>query len=452
MNSLSFGIPAAIVLALFATGCTGSGSSVKDDVSQTIAANNEAKGHLEWENSGLTPEEQFAKWHTEKVSAEDVCGALLQQKDQELTIFENEIKNPKNANLVAPCKAQLIERLEEHWKRDSKSLGTAEVVESTPELPAESPEDSSAESPEQTGKDLFPEAPVAPKQNAVPPEQKIRVKPPVENRPAPSAKVQDIRAGFTFPEVIAVRDFSNGYFVVNGELKTKEVLLTFDDGPHGEYSDRILAALAKVRASAIFFSMGQSVRANPDTLRRIAKAGHGIGSHSMNHRCLAFKQKCAINNKMERPLTFAEAVAEITGGHQAIQNVLGWVDPFFRFPYGESTTELKKYLQNKSVGEFNWSVDSNDWKNQSSAQMIEATMSALNQRGRGVLLFHDVHRRTAEALPELLRQLYFGGYSVVTMKASDSKARFASKLTQKMNVAKASAEIENPEAPAILGY
>ncbi len=81
-------------------------------------------------------------------------------------------------------------------------------------------------------------------------------------------------------------------------------------------------------------------------------------------------------------LTFDEAVAEIKGGHQAVFDAVGWVDPFFRFPYGESSNELKKYLKANSVGEFFLNVDSEDWKAQSNASMPKYLVTDRATRSR----------------------------------------------------------------------
>ena len=180
----------------------------------------------------------------------------------------------------------------------------------------------------------------------------------------------------------------------------------------------------------MFFALGKSVRANPDALKQVAADGHTVGSHTVTHRCIGSRSICARSNG-GRNLTFEEASAEIKGGHQAVYDTLGFVDPFFRFPFGESSPELKNFLKENATGEFYWAIDSNDWRAQSNDDLLKNTLAQIDQRGRGVVLFHDIQRKTAETLPAFLRELYTRGYSVVLLKSSDANARFNSKLVRK---------------------
>lgn len=239
-----------------------------------------------------------------------------------------------------------------------------------------------------------------------------------------------VRLDFKFPQVKQTMDFSHGQYIVNADLKPKQVLLTFDDGPHAKNTDVILRNLRKVGAKAIFFHMGRNVRVNAAVAKRVAADGHGIGSHSMTHQCLAPTSACARNNG--KMLTFAQATAEIMGGHTAVQEVLGFVDPFFRFPYGANSPELKKFVADRGVGEFFWSIDSNDWRNQSPAMLVDSVMSQLKRAGdHGVILMHDIQKRTTVALPSLLQRLHDGGYQVVTLRPARERDRFESRLAQR---------------------
>lgn len=82
------------------------------------------------------------------------------------------------------------------------------------------------------------------------------------------------------------------------------------------------------------------------------------------------------------------------------------------------------------MANFLWSIDSNDWRKinpdktaHTNAQVIKETLEQLDQRGRGLILFHDIHERTIELLPEFLVQLKKKGYSVVMLQASDSRLK-----------------------------
>lgn len=234
-----------------------------------------------------------------------------------------------------------------------------------------------------------------------------------------------------FRHITETRDISRGYQVVTGDLKPKQVVLTFDDGPSGVYTPRILQSLREVNAKAIFFALGKNVRSNAQVLRDVVRQGHAVGSHSWSHPCLGSSASCA---KMHgRNFSFAEAVEEIARGHRAIFEALGQIDPFFRFPYGESSGELRAHLASRSVAEFYWSVDSEDWKAQTVPELVNSTIEKIEKRRGGVVLFHDIQRRTVEALPYFLEELFLRGYEVVLLQAQDPHAKYNPRIPENVN-------------------
>lgn len=235
---------------------------------------------------------------------------------------------------------------------------------------------------------------------------------------------------FQFPLNIQRRDTSQGYYTSSGGVGAKEVVLTFDDGPSSAHTSKILQTLREVNAKAVFFHQGVAAKANPQLVKMVAADGHSIGSHSMNHACLGTSAACKSSNN-GKTLSFESAAKQIRDGHQAVYDILGWVDPFFRFPYGESSSALKNYLKEKATGEFFWNIDSEDWRAQSNENLIKKTMSLVKSKGKGIILFHDIQRRTAESLPLFLRQLYDNGYSVVLLQPMDLNVRHDSKLVTK---------------------
>lgn len=360
----------------FLVGC---GNSINQSVKQAVVDNQSAQSALEWEQSEANPQLLFAKWR-EEVAADkshlsaiqqEICANLTGLEAQELTIFEQEIQNAANDSLVSPCREELLSKLEEYYDQERSTLSVSvNALSSTPS-----------------------------------------------------------KNNFQFPRNVQKRDFSNGYFATSADVGKKEIVLTFDDGPSGVYTESIRRSLKEVNAKAHFFLLGKNVKANPQGVKDLAEDGHVMGSHSVTHACLGNSRACGRNNG--RVLSFAEASAEIRGGAQAVYDVLGYVDPFFRFPYGESSPELKSFLKNSSVGEFFWNIDSEDWKAQSNDKLLKNTIARVEAAGRGVLLFHDIQRKTAEIMPQLLRELYTRGYSIVLLQPADESARYNSKLVKK---------------------
>lgn len=375
MKKLLAGI--SLIAASSLIGCGN--NTVSKNIQQSVTDNQNAQSLMEWEQSKANPEILFANWRKdfmvdssqrEKLQ-KDICEELANLDALSLTIFENEIRDQNNRALIIPCKGELISKLESHYIKERSTMQVA--VNAT--------------------------------------------------------KTWASGNNFQFPSNVQKRDTSNGYFAVTGDVARKEVVLTFDDGPSGEYTESILRSLKEVNAKVIFFHMGKNVRLNPDVVKKVAADGHSIGSHSITHACLGTSNNCRKTNG--RVFTFDEAVAEIKGGHQAVYDVLGWVDPFFRFPYGESSNELKNYLKMNSTGEFYWSIDSEDWKAQTNENMLKNTLAQLDARGRGIVLFHDIQRKTAEVLPQFLREIYNRGYSVVLLQPADLSVRYNSKLVRK---------------------
>lgn len=238
---------------------------------------------------------------------------------------------------------------------------------------------------------------------------------------------------FRFQPRIEKRDLSKGYRAATGDVQPKELILTFDDGPDTDLTPQVLDILKAVDAKVMFFPLGPKVRLNPTVIYREAIEGHAIGSHSLTHRCLANNALCTkANNGVA--LTADEAVAEIRGGHQAVYDVLGFVDPFFRFPYGESDAGLVTYLADRQVAQMYWSIDSTDWKAQTNEDLLKNVLAQVDKNQRGIVLFHDVHRRSLEILPDFLRAIYDRGYTLVVLQSMDDKARYNSQLVTKAPV------------------
>lgn len=191
-------------------------------------------------------------------------------------------------------------------------------------------------------------------------------------------------------------------------LRDKEVVLTFDDGPWPENTPSVLKTLANECTTGIFFPIGKHSTYYPEILKQVLAAGHTIGSHTWSHATLTNKK-----------LTEDQRKEEIEKGFSAVKWALGGVSPspFFRFPALQHPPEMVTYLGTRNIAMFSCDLDSFDFKARNAQQVIDVTMKKLDKLGKGIILMHDFHKHTAEALPALLRKLKEGGYKVVQMKA-----------------------------------
>ena len=191
-------------------------------------------------------------------------------------------------------------------------------------------------------------------------------------------------------------------------LQPNEVVLTFDDGPWPVNTPAVLAALDAQCLKAVFFPVGKHASWHPEILRQVLARGHTVGAHTWSHVNLAIKP-------------VQEAKDEIEKGFSAVVLAAGQpIAPFFRFPQLRQTKELTAYLGERNVAAFSIDVDSEDFRIHKPEVLISGVMAKLKKTGKGIILMHDFQKSTAQALPELLRQLQAGGYKVVHMKAKDN--------------------------------
>ncbi len=188
-------------------------------------------------------------------------------------------------------------------------------------------------------------------------------------------------------------------------LRDHEVVLTFDDGPWVT-TPTVLKTLADECTTGIFFSIGKHATYYPEILKDVMAAGHTIGTHTWSHATLTNKK-----------LTEDQRKEEIERGFSAVKWALGGVSPapFFRFPALQHPPEMVTYLGTRNIAMFSCDLDSFDFKARNAQQVIDVTMKKLDKLGKGIILMHDFHKHTAEALPALLRKLKAGGYKVVKM-------------------------------------
>jgi peptidoglycan/xylan/chitin deacetylase (PgdA/CDA1 family) len=199
--------------------------------------------------------------------------------------------------------------------------------------------------------------------------------------------------------------FGFEHFKAYDFLRDKEVVLTFDDGPWPGNTPAVLKALADQCTKAMFFPIGKHAGYYPDIIRQVAAAGHTIGSHTWSHKDLS-------------RMSDDEAKAEIEKGVAAVSIALGNqpISPFFRFPALRHPPETMKYVGTRNFGVFSTDLDSFDFKARKPDQVISTVMKKLDKHGKGIVLMHDFQHATAEAVPEMLKQLKAKGFKVVQVR------------------------------------
>ena len=179
------------------------------------------------------------------------------------------------------------------------------------------------------------------------------------------------------------------------------IALTFDDGPGKATTPHLLDILAKRGVKATFFVLGENAHENPEILKREIAEGHEIGNHSWDHPNLAQKSEDAVHNQLQRT---QDAVFQIAG-----------IKPrLLRPPYGSFTDRQRKWA-NEQFGfkVILWDVDPFDWKKPGSSVVAHRIIE--NTRPGSIILVHDIHAATVDAIPEVLDTLLAKGYKFVTV-------------------------------------
>ncbi len=208
------------------------------------------------------------------------------------------------------------------------------------------------------------------------------------------------------PPTVKVRDQINYWHggkllsIWRGDPSRKEIALTFDDGPHPPFTQRLLALLKQLNVHATFFLVGKKVDQAPDVVSLIAREGHEVANHTYHH----------LNRDR---VTQAEAATEIKLGNEAIYRACGKMPVLFRPPGGHHSAHILRAAEGLQMTVILWTDDPADFANPG-ADVIGSRI--LEQVGPGSnILLHDGVEQTLEMLPDLVATLRRDGYRFVTM-------------------------------------
>jgi peptidoglycan/xylan/chitin deacetylase (PgdA/CDA1 family) len=233
------------------------------------------------------------------------------------------------------------------------------------------------------------------------------------NPPAATSPTCSNRDGLSISRVVEIDTtggpaFGAEHFKQYDFLRDKEIVLTFDDGPWPENTPAVLKALQDNCAKATFFEIGEHATWRPDLTKELVAAGMTVGTHTWSHKDLA---------KNPYAKDIEQAKQEIEMGVSAVHMAAagGPVAPFFRFPDLQQPAELMTYLGTRNIATFSTDIDTFDFKLHKPDDVIKSALTKLAKNGKGIILMHDFQHGTAEAMPELLRQLKANGYKLVHM-------------------------------------
>jgi len=184
-------------------------------------------------------------------------------------------------------------------------------------------------------------------------------------------------------------------------VEGKEIAITFDDGPHKTNTPQLLDILKQRGIRATFFVVGQNATEYPDILKRIVAEGHELANHSYTHPVLASMSQSAVHEQLDKT-------------HQAVLKATGVSMKLLRPPYG-ALSEPQRRTANSEFGYkvILWSVDPLDWKVRDAARVQNEILS--HTQAGSIVLAHDIHKSTVDAMPETLDKLTEKEFKFVTV-------------------------------------
>ena len=155
---------------------------------------------------------------------------------------------------------------------------------------------------------------------------------------------------------------------------SKQLALTYDDGPNDPYTLRLLEILGKHNVHATFFLIGRYVQQRPDIVREVVNAGHVVGNHTFSHPNLIFASA-------------TQTTAELQKCERAITQAIGQHSPLFRPPFGGRRPGTLRIARSLGLTPVMWNVSGQDWKGYSGDEINQRIHRQVH--GGDVILLHD---------------------------------------------------------------
>lgn len=191
------------------------------------------------------------------------------------------------------------------------------------------------------------------------------------------------------------------YHSVQQKNEAKFIALTFDDGPHQILTPRLLDILKDKAAKATFFVMGVKAVLHPTILTRMHVEGHEVANHVWDHPVLT-------------KISYEKVHDQLARTNDAIKIATNSVPKVMRPPYGNTNAKLNKYIsKEEKLPVIMWSLDTRDWMRPSPDEIVSRVVK--KAKSGDIILCHDIHPGTIEAIPRIIDEMHKQGYIFVTV-------------------------------------
>ncbi len=188
--------------------------------------------------------------------------------------------------------------------------------------------------------------------------------------------------------------------IIRGNLRKKEIALTFDDGPHPIYTLSLLNILRNTRTPATFFVVGKQVVKYPVLVQLEVIEGHEVGNHTYDHV-----------NLTKIPAELIDY--ELTQCDRAIKNATGSSVRYYRPPGGDYNGDVIRAAAHLDYVTTLWTDDPGDYASPGASVVLDRTLKDLEPGA--ILLLHDGIPETIQILPQLISEARKRGFTFVTI-------------------------------------
>lgn len=182
--------------------------------------------------------------------------------------------------------------------------------------------------------------------------------------------------------------------------QVKCIALTFDDGPWPETTAQLLDTLEREKVPATMFLVGQNAQRYPDLVEREQAMGLEIANHTLTHPNLKKSGAEKVRN-------------ELSQTNKILTGLTDTAPTLMRPPYGANSSTSDQISGELGLGVVQWTYSPIDWENKDAATITRLTVSGAEPNA--IVLMHDTHTWTVDAVPQIITELRSQGYHFVTV-------------------------------------